>query len=88
MAMAVSCFIAPPFYHNKEKLSMERGSTGLACRQAPLVMKEKLSMEGGSTGLACRQALQLMRVLVNTHKGSLLSRHPMQSKSRLIRLGA
>ena len=39
MAMAVSCFIAPPFYHNKEKLSMERGSTGLACRQAPLVMK-------------------------------------------------
>ena len=84
MAMAVSCFIAPPFYHNKEKLSMERGSTGLACRQAPLVMKEKLSMEGGSTGLACRQALQL-RVLETTHNGSLSGRQPMQSKSRLTR---
>ena len=43
-----------------EKLPMERGSTLLACRQAPLVrkpsQKKKLSMERGGIGVSSRQA--------------------------------
>ena len=86
MTMTVSCFIAPPFYREavhgegKHKAGLQAGTPGDESHH-----KEKLSMERGSTGLACRQALQVMRVHETTHKGSLSSRQPMQSKSRLIR---
>ncbi len=49
------------------------------------VVKSVFCSIRGSTELACRQALQVMRVHETTHKGSLSSRQPMQSKSRLIR---